>query len=482
MNRSILIVICDFLLVCLMVFSSPDVNRMTEHSATPALKMELSTNETDANKDLAAAMRVALDEEKRNRQQLQAELADSRQSASQQTTSLNQQLAERNQQIQSFQQQLQSRDQQERQYQQEQAALQQQFAAAQTNITILTSQLQNVSSDSVLSREKLAAMEDQIRKQADQAANLQKQLSQLALTNEMVKIERQKLAGDLQVAVAEKNAAAAQAAQAQEEVKVEREEKVKLAEGVQALASSSGQLAKEVHDNRELAPNTIFSDLVSNRIEASFTASRPGLFGDSVHHKDTQTILVTDGVGTYALCHLQDTPLTFFNPGIDWQVLTGSLASSFSILSMKTVSFQKQDPRVILVPVTETEARQLGTRVYRISTDPYKFQDAVLVGAREGYYGECRFEIDLTTPQYVKLDRSFLKGLFGKFNPSSGDLVFSRGGEVMGIMVNGTYCLMLKDLGATASFQLGNDVRSEHTGQTLARLYSTVQEMPFKLQ
>ncbi len=482
MNRSILIVICDFLLVCLMVFSSPDVNRMTEHNATPALKMELSTNEADAGKDLAAAMRVALDEEKRNHQQLAAELATARQSASQQAATLSQQLTERNQQVQSFQQQLQSRDQEARQYQQQQAALQQQFAAAQTNITILTSQLQNVSSDSVLSREKLAAMEDQIRKQADQAANLQKQLSQLALTNEMVKMERQKLVGDLQVAEAEKRAATTQAAQAQEEVKLERAQNAKLAEGVQALATNSMAIAKEVRDNRELAPNTIFSDLVSNRIEASFTASRPGLFGDSVHHKDTQTILVSDGTATYALCHLQDTPLTFFNPGIDWQVLSGSLGSRYTVLPIKSLSFQKQDPRVVLLPVTDAEARQLATHVYHISSDPFKFQDAVLVGAREGYYGECRFEIDLTTPQYVKLDRSFLKGLFGKFNPSSGDLVMSRGGEVLGIMVNGTYCLMLKDLGAAASLDFGSDVRSEHTGQTLARFYSTVQEMPFKLQ
>ena len=117
------------------------------------------------------------------------------------------------------------------------------------------------------------------------------------------------------------------------------------------------------------------------------------------------------------------------------------------------MSFDAQDPRVVMMPVTRADAQKLGCKVYRLSSDPYKFQDAVLVGADEGYYGECNFQIEMNTPQYVKLDRSLLKGLFGKFNPSRGDLVFSRAGELLGIMVNNTYCLMIHD------FAAGGDVR-----------------------
>ena len=93
-----------------------------------------------------------------------------------------------------------------------------------------------------------------------------------------------------------------------------------------------------------------------------------------------------------------------------------------------------------------------------------------------------KFEIDLTTPDYVKLDRSVLKGLFGKFNPSRGDLVFSRSGELLGIMANASYCMMLRTFDAGASFQFGQDVRPQHTGGTLSLLYSQVTQLPFKLQ
>ena len=134
------------------------------------------------------------------------------------------------------------------------------------------------------------------------------------------------------------------------------------------------------------------------------------------------------------------------------------------------------------MPLTKAEAAQLGCKVYPVSSDPYKFQDAVLVGAQEGYYGQCSFQIDLNTPEYVRLDRSLLKGLFGEFNPSRGDLVFSRNGELLGIMANGTYCLMMHEFAASGTLQFGKDGRGQHTGTILAEMFNYVFNLPSKLQ
>jgi hypothetical protein len=90
--------------------------------------------------------------------------------------------------------------------------------------------------------------------------------------------------------------------------------------------------------------------------------------------------------------------------------------------------------------------------------------------------------MDTSTPSYVKLDRSFVKGLFGKFNPSPGDLVFSKQGDLLGIMANNTYCLLMRNFEAMATIQFGADVRAQNTGSTLAAMYGVVQGMPFKLQ
>jgi hypothetical protein len=203
---------------------------------------------------------------------------------------------------------------------------------------------------------------------------------------------------------------------------------------------------------------------------------------DSNRRKDTETVLATDGTNTFALCHVDDTPFTLWNPGTDWESINGSLGRGLVKVPIPFVSFHFIDPRIVMVPVAPAVVRQLGGKVYKVSTDPFKFQDAVLVGAREGYYGECKFQIDLTTPDYVKLDRSVLRGLFGKFNPSRGDLVFSKTGELLGIMANGTYCMMLRNFDSTATIRFGQDVRSQRTGTTLSLLYNTVIQMPMKLQ
>ena len=331
-----------------------------------------------------------------------------------------------------------------------------------------------------MSREKLEALEAERKKQAEQASALQQQIAQLGKSNELALAEKQRLTGQLQVAETEKRFASEQVARMREEVKTEREEKAKLAEGVKALASKSGELTKEIRENRPLAANMIFNDFVTNRVQARFDAFRSGLIGTN-RRRDTQTVLASDGTNMFALCHVQDTPLSLWNPGTDWDQINGFLLRTGASAPIRSVSFYLRDPRVVLIPVTEAEARQLGVKTYRISAEPYKFQDAVLVGTREDYYGECRFEIDVTTPEYVKLDHNFLKGLFGKFNPSRGDLVFSKTGELLGIMANSTYCMMIHNFDAAATIRFG-DVAQQHTGDTLAILYTMVTGLPSKLQ
>ncbi|HWI58793.1 MAG TPA: hypothetical protein VNZ22_16325, partial [Bacillota bacterium] len=404
------------------------------------------------------------------------------QSREQQLQTAQQTLRSRDQQLQTVQQTLQAREQQAKQLQQEQASLQQSFAAAQTNLQTLNQQLHASSAEASSSKEKLAALEADIRKQVDQTAALQQRLAQLAASNQVVLSEKQRLANQLQVAEVERRHAADLAVRMQEQVKVEREEKARLAEGVKALATNSVQLAREIRENRPMAPNTVFHEFLTNRVQASLYAVRAGLFGDATKSKDTETILVSNGTNTYALCHVQDTPLALYNPGTDWEGLTGTLGHDAALVPIHALAFHREDPRVVFMPVSTAEARQLGCKVYRVATDPFKFQDAVLVGAREGYYGECRFQIDPTTPEYVKLDNSFVKGLFGKFNPSRGDLVFSKNGEFLGVMANSTYCLMLRDFRASATLQFGQDIRPQRTGIVLSTLYTRVFQFPTKLQ
>lgn len=465
MNRSILIVIADFLLLSLLTFST-DINHIADESTSRSAQLDVATNAAPAaNSDLANAMKQALEDERRSHEQLQQQLTQARSTASEQESQLKQEHAQASQR------------------EAENTRLQLQFASAQTNLENLNRQLQTTSAQARQSQEQLAASQSEAQKESQLAAALQKQLDQLSQNSQQAKNENQQLATKLQVAEAEQRAAAERANLIQQQLVAERAEKVQLAEGFKQLATNSGVLTKELRDNRAIAPNTIFNEFLTNRVQASLTASRTGfLHISSTKDSKASTVLVTDGTNIFALCLVQDTPLEFGDPGTDWAVLTGSLAGLAAQVAIRSVNFNLQDPRVVMIPVNMADARQLGSKIYRISSDPYKFQDAVIVGADTGYYGECNFQILMDTPQYVKLDRSFLRGLVGKFNPSRGDLVFSRQDELLGIMVNDTYCLMIHNFASSATLAFGNDVRSEHTGNTLARFYDYVFQLPLRLQ
>jgi hypothetical protein len=458
MNRSILIVICDFLLLSLLTFST-DINRMADENTQPPTKVVVATNSpVNAVADLAAVMQRALQDERASREQLQQQLAQIRGSTTQQQAQLGQR-------------------------EQENLRLQQQFAAAQTNVENLGSQLQSVSTQAQMSEQQLKLAKAETHHDAQLIAALHQQLESLAMSNLLAQTEKQRLGNQLQLAEVEQRDAVERATMLQQEVQVAHAENTELAKGFQTLATNSSKLTQEIQANTALAPNTIFSKFVSNRVEAGIIADRSAWYGEGLSkNKNVETILVTDGTNIFALCHVQDTPLTLWDPGTDWDKFTGTITWQSEKVPIHSLSFDEQDPRVVMIPVSPADAAQLGCKIYRISSDPYRFQDAVLVGADEGYYGECNFQIDLDTSHYVRLDRSLLKGLFGKFNPSRGDLVFSRTGDLLGIMVNNTYCLTMRTFAAAATIPFDKDLRSRHTGEILAQLYNNIFSLPLQLQ
>jgi hypothetical protein len=454
MNRSILIVICDFLLLSLLTFST-DLNKMVgQEDGAPTVKADAVSRPPDNNgKELAAVMKQALVEEQANREQLQAELLQTRETARQQEELAARQAKEIEQMVQQLQQQ--------------RAELEKQYAAAQTNIQVLNQKLQSTATEATMTKEKLTAREAELQKQKVVASSLQQQIELLN--------------GRLQAADNEKRLTTGQITLMQQQVQAEQAQNARLVEGYKVLATNSTSVTKVVHDSGGLAPNTIFDDFVKNRVQTSFHAIRSGLLGvDLSKNKNSVTVLVTDGANTFALCHVQDTPLTLADRGTDWEGLTGLLIHNQVQVPIRSLSFHVQDPRVVFMPVTKAEVSQLGCKVYPISSDPYKFQDAVLVGAQEGGYGQCSFQIDLTTPEYVKLVRN--KVLFGKFSPSRGDLVFSRAGELLGVMANDNYCLMMHEFAESESLQFGPALQNIHTGEVLSRMYSYAYQLPSRLQ
>jgi hypothetical protein len=482
MNRSILIAICDFLVLSLLSLARFD-------EAPPASPPE-PTQQTIAagrpDKDVLDMLSLALEQEKQARALLEANLSQTRESLEGQQ----QQLSEREKNLQQFQSELLKKEEEARRLQAERNTFRQQFTNTQSTVESLKQQLTDTSSEARISQQRLQDLQAELARRQRESERLQAQLADVEKNRRATESEKTQLATQLQVAETEKRLARAQIDTMRSEVQVVREEKAKLQEqstklsqGVTELAASSKELSQEIRENRPLAPNTIFSDFIANRVQSDFQALRRGVFGREVSRdKQSKTVLITYGSRTYALFHLDDTPLTFSDPGTDWDWFTGNLRRRSTVVPVDQLSFLHADPRVILVPVSESNARALATKVYRPAQDPFKFQEAVVVGANEGYYGEVKFQLDPTQPQYVKMEHSTIKGLFGKFNPSTGDLVFTKGGDLLGIMVNKEYCAVLNNFARAGTINLGIDIGQQHVGNLLAEMRWRIDRLPLPLR
>jgi hypothetical protein len=505
MNKSLLIIMCDFLLLSLLSMARFDAG---DTSPTPQRVDTARSPETQ--QDLMDVLKLSLEEERVLREQLNQRLGQ----AELRLSSREQLLADRDQRIRSAQQLLQQNEEQARRLENERAQLSRQFETTQLNLTALQQQLAATASEATESRKLAEAIQSGMRRREEEARKLQAQLDELERTRQAAEQEKQRLAQQLEVAETEKRLTRAQLENMRGEVEVIREEKVrlheqtiKLAEGVSSLAEKSGELAQEVssltersgeivqgvtslaekstelqeeiRQNRPLAPNVIFSEFTTNRVQTMFLASRSGIIGQQVvKQEEPRTILVSDGSQTYAIYHVDDTPFSFGPQPIAWERFSGVLRRGINSLALRGVGFLGIDPRVVIAPVSPTEAKMLGTKVYPLAKEPFKFEEAILVGASEGYYGECKFQIDGEHPQYVRMQRERFSRLFGKFLPSRGDLVFSKSGELIGIMVNKEYCVVLDGFDTIQTLPTGNPVAS----QVLSQLHARVTRMPAKLQ
>ena len=91
-------------------------------------------------------------------------------------------------------------------------------------------------------------------------------------------------------------------------------------------------------------------------------------------------------------------------------------------------------------------------------------------------------EIDPKNPGYVKVDNRLVRRLFGDFAPSRGDLVLSKTGELLGIMVNNEYCALVNNFLASQVIPTGDDLAGRAINKQLDDLILRLRKLPLRIQ
>lgn len=468
MNKTLLLIICDFLLLNLLALTRwekpPEATPATQ--ASPA-----ATAQQVVQEDLVGALRTTLEEERAARTELSQELQQREET-----------LAERERRMAALNTDLEKKSQEARQ-------LSERVADTQAAVSQLSDRLTQTAAEAATKRAQAEQLAKELAERQAAAERLSQQVSSLEQEKSKAQQEIQSLNTQMQVANTERTMLRESMETLRTQVSSEREEKLKLqeqtgklAEGVTQLAENSAGIRQEMRANTPINANTLFSDFSANRVQATFHSARENLFGPVTRNYDTRTILVSDGTDVFALLHVNDTVATFRESPADWREIEGRVAANSRQLAVDRLRFLVIDPRVVVVKIEPAVAAGFGVRIYPTAAEPFKFSEAVIISQGGKYYGEVEFKLDPQTPGYVRMKTRIFSSLFGEFSPSAGDVVLSKTGELLGLMVTDTYCVLIDNFAGAAELPFGNSLLDVKTSEIIARQKERIMRMPLKLQ
>ena len=194
----------------------------------------------------------------------------------------------------------------------------------------------------------------------------------------------------------------------------------------------------------------------------------------------------------HAITHVDQTSLRIKEGALGWKETSGQLSkTSNKTHRLNHVRFLKSDPRIIIAPIGppgSVPVKALGVEPFKLpdhKKNPraaFKYPKAFLMKKDGQNFGEVVFQRDLKNPDYVKMDKSFIRSTFmGEFNPTRGDLVFSQTGELLGIMANSQYCHLIKSIDPVGAVVFGKNDYSK-VAKTLRDMHKLVAAKPSELR
>ena len=236
---------------------------------------------------------------------------------------------------------------------------------------------------------------------------------------------------------------------------------------------------RKLNERQTRSVNEIFTRYEENKVNLELTFSHKFGITQSVREDkfSVDTILMVDGNFVYALVHAKDSPFRVeFNPRRLVSV-TGTISGDrlSKPLEVKEIAFM-DDPRILIVPLyaNPQELTKSGLELFQAPQNPFLFDDAVVVDVKDSRFGQTKCLRDEKDGRYIEVDEKHFAFLTGAFNPGKGDLVFSQKAELLGVMVNGDYAFHVKNLGSRieggSRTLLGSSFQAEKTNTLLREL------------
>ncbi len=517
MNKTLMLVICDFLLLSMLALARFDP---PEEAATATL--DATTSSATAEAELIELLEESLQSELSSRQNLTEDLTETRESLQQKARAL----AEREAALEATQTDLAASTAQaeelarsKAQIEAEQAALAAEKArleaestqlaarfdrtrteleASKSQQVELVSTLGQLKAQSSVTQEKLNQTEEELIAREIALAEREAALKTAEADKAALQAERETLNRQLEVAQAERRLLEQNLTQEQTEKQQLQEEKElafaradrltenvsQLGQGVSTLTQASEDIKKEIEAARPQTMSEIFTRFQNHRASLRFTATERGLFGaESIKTYESKSILIRDESGaTYLVTHSANSPFAFGKNANN--LLAASLEVSLANrrFPVSQIGFLSADPRILFVPLPQSLVDASGLETFPLALQPERWEEAVLVKNDESNFGRTGFRRLTESERFLKMDRPALGQLFADFASSRGDLAFTKNSQFIGLLTDTEHAVVINDFLASAITRLGASFDPQQNAATLDRLRDRLQQLPQKVR
>jgi hypothetical protein len=444
-NKTLLIIICDFLLISILAL----VEFRPELEPGGIDEQALREN---AAEEMLELLQLSLEHEAAQRQSVEDDLREQQDLLSENLERLDEtsrELEERQRSLEQVSSALKERE-------AEKEALAGTLEATRGSLEATRGSLE-------LTREEKAALARELEQNEARARRLQEELrAQQELTQDRVadleaarenltrlEAEQRQLSTRLQIRETEKemleqNLVAARAEVERARVEAERagQRSETLAAGVSELAATSTALQEEFRQAQPLSMNAIYRRFEDNRVFLRFAWRERLLLGSASRQAALQSIMVDTGAGVHAIFATANTPLSDPARRLDPSAVLTIGQRSFAV---REVGFLAGEPAIAAVRVPDRIVEESGLQVFALAREPLRFGDAVLVSDDQEVFGEIPVRVPPGEPGLLEIESRLFNRLFGEFSPSPGDYVFSKTGELMGLMVRPNRARLLEN-------------------------------------
>lgn len=473
MNKTLLLIICDFLLISVLALvefepsdeTDPLVSAQIEEGVSEDLmellqnSLEIEAIEREQLEEERAELASNLNQTEAERAQLSSEkssLLEEKSALEEDRERLAREKAETSDKLESTAAELELTARERERLAKESATLAVAKASLTENLQTQTAQAKALQSSldeqeaALRAREaELQAAQAVIDETKAEAARLSAERATLATSLEVAQTERAQLDQNLQLTRDELNQTRA------DRVEAERRAS-QLASDLTTIAESSEALQAEIRASQPLSSNEIFRRYEQNRIRISMTAEINGLLGTREQTENLDAVVINANNQRYIIFEESRAPFRINN--LDQVVsLNGAIMVDGRRLPITRLGFLATDPRLIVIELMPTSDPARLDETFNLSNQPFRFPQAVLISHTLGAYGLTDFRLLPGGEGYVGVDRNLINQLTGEFQPSRGDYIFAQSGELLGLMVEPERGVLLDDLRIEASLPIGDE-------------------------